>query len=362
VLVAALAAMEELDVHVVTLEKGVRQPCVEHEGSITIHRLPGRRWPLVADIWAGPGRRRLLRYLRGLQCDVVHAHETHGLALGNSGLPIVFTVHGFNSANLPASDAPRAGLRSRLWRLSEQRGLARHRHIISISPYVRGMIEPLTTAEIFDIENPVEEEFFAIGRAEEPGRVLCVGWIDERKNTLGSVESFARALRRGAQGTLAIAGEPKQATYMQRVRELVASHGLEDRVTFLGHLNRQRLRQELARAAVMLLPSRQENAPMAIGEAMAAGVPVIASNRCGMPYMVIEGQTGYLIEPDDCDQIADRLCRLLGDAALRRDFSLAARQHAREHFHPQQVARKTLEVYRRVAAAGAVPSLQGAGT
>ena len=49
------------------------------------------------------------------------------------------------------------------------------------------MIEPLTKAKIYDIDNPVDEKFFNIKRRPEVGRILCVGWINERKNTLGSV-------------------------------------------------------------------------------------------------------------------------------------------------------------------------------
>ena len=353
VLVRALAALGDLDVHVVTLERGQQAVQVERDGAATIHRLPGRRWPLVADIWAGPGRRRLVRYLRGLAPDVVHAHETYGLALGNLELPVVFTVHGFDWANVLAAEAPHARLRSVLWRMAERRGLARQRYIVSISPYVRGMVEPLTPATIFDIENPVEEEFFGTQRSEQPGRVLCVGWINERKNTLGSVQAFARAVAAGASGTLTIAGESRQPEYMERVRRCVIEHGMESRVEFLGHIDRARLRQELSRAAVLLLPSRQENAPMAIAEAMAVGVPVIVSNRCGMPYMVSEGITGYLVEPDDHAQIAERLCRLLGDAELRARLSAAARRQALARFRPELVARRTRDMYRQVVVAQA---------
>ena len=84
---------------------------------------------------------------------------------------------------------------------------------------------------------------------------------------------------------------------------------------------------------------------MAIAEAMAARIPVIASNRCGMPHMVREGETGFLIEPDSTEQIGDRLARLIGSKELCDQMGQAARQEAIERFHPSSVAEKTLEVY-----------------
>ncbi len=136
---------------------------------------------------------------------------------------------------------------------------------------------------------------------------------------------------------------------MQKVRRLIEAHGLAKKVQLLGHLGRARLLEELAKTSIMLLPSRQENAPMAISEAMAAAVPVIASNRCGMPYMVADGKTGFLIEPEDCDQIAAKLSLIMREHALRQHMGVTARESALERFHPRQVALRTLDVYRHVA-------------
>ena len=118
----------------------------------------------------------------------------------------------------------------------------------------------------------------------------------------------------------------------------------------LGHINRDQLERELSRANVFLLPSRQENAPMAIAEAMAAGVPVIASDRCGMPFMVQEGQTGFLIDPESNEQIAERLARLLDSESLSRQMAETGRRVAVERFHPHAVAEKTMAVYRTICA------------
>lgn len=84
---------------------------------------------------------------------------------------------------------------------------------------------------------------------------------------------------------------------------------------------------------------------MAIGEAMAVGVPVVTANRCGMPYMVSEGVSGYLIDPENTEEIADRLALLLTDSERTQAFGRAARIIAEERFHPAMVARRTRDVY-----------------
>ena len=348
VLVKALAQLHDLDVHVLTLEADRTKIAVEQDGEVAIHRLPGSHWPQLLDILVGPGRKRLLEYLDEWKPDILHTHETYGLVLGTLSIPHVFTLHGFDSANLIADSARFAGLRSALWRLVERRGLAKQRHVISITPYVRAMIEPHTRANIYDIDNPVDERYFELVRCPERGRILCVGWINERKNTLGSVEAFARIAGDFADARLVIAGEAKESDYLSRVKRSIEKHRLADRVEMLGHIDHVRLKHELAKASVFLLPSRQENSPMAIAEAMAASLPVIASNRCGMPYMVKEGQTGFLVDPESTDQIADRLSQLVGSQQLCTQMAEAGRRVAMERFYPHIVAERTRAVYERI--------------
>src|SRR5204863_7839948 len=104
-------------------------------------------------------------------------------------------------------------------------------------------------------------------------------------------------------------------------------------------------RAELSRASIFVLVSLEENAPLGVEEAMAAGVPVIASNRCGMPYLVRNGETGWLVPPDDCSESARRMCPLPDSEARRWRRGAAAREVARSRFHPASVACRTRELY-----------------
>lgn len=86
---------------------------------------------------------------------------------------------------------------------------------------------------------------------------------------------------------------------------------------------------------------------MGIEEAMAAGVPVVTSNRCGMPYMILDGQSGFLVDPNDPRDIARRLGQLLENDGLRRSMGAKGREIALDRFHPAKVATRTRDVYRR---------------
>ncbi|MBN1972649.1 MAG: glycosyltransferase family 4 protein [Sedimentisphaerales bacterium] len=348
VLVKALAMLNDTDVHVVTIEGDNPDIMVEKDNDITIHRLPGSNRPQIFDIMFGPGRKQLVSYINKLKPDILHTHETYGLCLGNISIPHVFTVHGFDHANLIADSAKYGIVRSMLWKYVERRGFASQKHIISITPYVRKMVEPLTRAAIYDIDNPVDERFFKIEHKPESGRILCVGWLNERKNTLGAVEAFAKISGHYPQAKLVIAGQAKEEDYLNRIKQSIRRNDIENKVEMPGHINHTQLERELAKAAALLLPSRQENAPMAISEAMAAGIPVVASNRCGMPFMVADGQSGFLIDPESTSQISECLSRLVGSEQLCLQMGQKGRQIAMERFHPHAVAQKTLAVYKQI--------------
>ncbi|MDO8954855.1 MAG: glycosyltransferase family 4 protein [Gammaproteobacteria bacterium] len=349
ILARALARMADLNVHLITLEKELVEGMSETDDKVTIHRLAASTWPQILDIHAGPGRRRLLTKIRQLKPDVVHSHETFGLTMGDLEIPHVFTLHGFDHANIPAEGRSFAQIRSILWRYVESRGLGRQKTIISISPYVRGMIEQYAPqAAIHDIDNPVDDRYFTVPpekQIEGDKRVLILGWINERKNTLGAIRAIAHAIRSGAKGTLVVAGEAKLSSYKELLLREIRDLGIDKHVEFLGHINREQLENELRRTTILLLPSLQENAPMAISEAMAASIPVVTSNRCGIPYMVADGESGFLVDPTDSIQIGERLKELLLSPELCRKMGTRGREIALARFHSDAVAAKTRAIY-----------------
>ncbi len=343
-LVRALAALDDLELHVVTLNgRGTVTINSEWCGAV-IHRLPRHPSGELRNA-IGPGRRQLQEYLRRLQPAVVHAHDTYGLMVKDLRLPRVFTIHGFIYRDTLLSGQRLSWLRSRIWRLVETAGWADQPHLISISPYVRERLSCIATGTIHDIDNPISEDFFNIVREERPGTVFSAANICPRKNTLMLIEAIDQLVRSGIAVELRLAGRVTDPAYSERVQCAIRDHHLQQRVVFLGQIPTDEIRRELARAAIFALVSLEENSPMAIEEAMAAGIPVLTSNRCGMPYLIQSNATGYLVDAANAAEIACRLRALLTDASLRAEMGRAASAVALQRFHPRRVAERTRQVY-----------------
>lgn len=345
-LTAALAKFPDLDLDVITGDPGTSVPSLTSWHGATVHRLPWRgHRKLTAAI--GPMRRQVADYVMALSPDLIHAHDIYGLMVQGLPIPRILTIHGFIYGDTLVSGQSWAWLRSRLWRHLETAGWADQPHIISISPYVRERLTGIATGVIHDIDNPVAEPFFHLARRERKGTVFSAAAICQRKNTLVLIEAFGALVRTGVATTLRLAGPVTEATYGQRLRDRIRALSLDERVVLLGQIGSAQVADELTTASVFALVSLEENSPMGIEEAMAAGVPVVTSNRCGMPYMVRDGETGFLVNPNDPSSIADRLSEVLTDDSGRAAMGTRSREVARERFHPDRVAHRTREVYHR---------------
>jgi glycosyltransferase involved in cell wall biosynthesis len=348
VLIDALLRLGGLDVHVVTLTRDGAGRTEAWRGA-TIHRLPRLgRWTLTGAV--GADRRQVTVFLLALAPDVVHANDTYGLMVQGLPLPRVFTIHGFIHADTQLAGGPAARARAAVWRRLETRGWADQPHIISISPYVRERLRGIANGVIHDIENPVARSFFDIERRETRAAIFSAGAICRRKNTLALIDAFAALRSSGVDAMLRLAGNVTEADYGARVRERIAAADVAGHVNLLGAIPASQIASELSAASVFALVSLEENSPLGVQEAMAAGVPVVTSSRCGMPYLVRDGQTGFLVDPHDRDDIASRLREIVQDASLRAAMGAAARAFALERFHPDVVARRTRDVYARAAA------------
>lgn len=343
-LAAALGEWPDLDVHVVTLD--FQSPIAEtsRTGNFTVHRLPSRKSSTLLNALF-EGRRTVIRSLRQLEPDVVHSHDTYGLMVKGLAVPKVFTVHGFIHADTRVSGRKLPRWRARVWEWIETRGWEDQPHIIAISPYVSDRVSRTARGVLHAIENPVSEAYFRLERKSEPGTIFSSAIIAPRKNTLALIAAFRIVAGEIPSARLRLAGRTADPGYGRRVMESIRACGLGEKVRLLGAVDTAGVKRELSHAAVYALVSLEENAPMGIAEAMAAGVPVVASNRCGMPFMVRDGETGFLVDPENTADIARRLRQVLAEPGLREAMATRAREHALARNHPRIVARRTRLVY-----------------
>jgi glycosyltransferase involved in cell wall biosynthesis len=101
----------------------------------------------------------------------------------------------------------------------------------------------------------------------------------------------------------------------------------------------------LAGLDVLVQPSRADNLPLSILEAMAAGLPVIGTRTGGIPELVIDGETGLLVEPERPEELAAALDSLAADPERRAELGRRGRERVQEHFSADGIARRTVTLY-----------------
>ncbi len=262
--------------------------------------------------------------------------------------PIITTIHGINEQDMlfRGGNALKRKLAWPLIRWSEQRKRATIDNLIVISPYVRSAIGKALKGRSWDIENPVREDFFNVVRKPEPNTIIFAGVVTSRKNVARLVQAMASVKKSIPDAKLRIAGSLSDKSYSDFCQAEVERLGLQDNVQFLGSLSVDEMQEQLRSSQIMALTSLQETAPLSIEEAMAAGMPVVSSNICGMPFMIEHGVTGALVDPMDIESIAAGLV-----TALQLDLPTAAALSAtiaRKRFRGVVVAEQTAAAYREI--------------
>ena len=134
--------------------------------------------------------------------------------------------------------------------------------------------------------------------------------------------------------------------YAVRVKQATERLGLEDVVTFAGYVERPF--EHWKQASIYVQPSRFEILPMAVLEAMAHGLPIIASAVGGIPELVVNGHTGILVPPADADQLAAAILTLLADPGLAHRMGHAGRTRAMDKFSLDSMTEQVLQLYREL--------------
>ncbi len=346
--VCLIEALARLDVRVTVIQWGGTEDAPYRHPRLDCTVVPLRlRHPAVIGNWLWTPR-ELGRIVSDVQPDVVHVQDIpeFGLALD---VPRALTIHGINPRDEWVNGGPRRYLTWPILATTFARAVKTYPHVISISPYVRRAVRFAGHTVVHDVDNPVEDAFFEVSPDVSTPTVLTVGLLSKLKNTLGLVQVASRVRQRVPGVRFRIVGPWREGSqrYRRSVERFCERGGLHDTVHFVGRVDREAILSELAGASCLALPSFQENAPRVIAEAMAAGLPVAASSVGGIPWMVSEGKTGLLFDPNRPDQMVDALVRLLSDEALRSQMGQSARQEADRRFRADVVAGLVREVYQR---------------
>lgn len=364
-------------------------------GGLPTHRLHvdyPLRWRAYLSLYnpfAAPGLRRIME---DFNPDIVHAHNVHTYLTYHSftianrmGLPTVLTAHDvmmaayqkFDSFIDPKDPTRCEGLDYRV-RPASQFRLQRFRYF----PWRNDIIRRIIARRVDAIVSPSEmlihvlringiraRKMVAIANGIDPARfestlddrqafrarhdllgrkiILLAGRINRLKGADQMLEALPRIVHRVPQAVLLILARPEgYPRVMQRIAE---SRGLGQHIRPVGWLTDRALAAAFGAAEVCAVPSVCfENLPTAALEAQAAGTPAVVTCFGGAPETILDGQTGFAVNPFDIAALTDRIVLLLKDDDLRTHMSTRARAHARQNFDWLQQARKLETLYREI--------------
>lgn len=195
---------------------------------------------------------------------------------------------------------------------------------------------------LWTIDNGVDATRFAPGNGHAPPRVLYVGLLTPRKGVLDLIEASSLLHAEGVDHELWLLGGTPDEGPAAAEPVLHAADGV---ASLLGTRRPDEMPAAYAAADVFCLPSWWEAMPLSVLEAMAAGLPVVATDVGDVGRAVVDGTTGILVEKQSPERLADALHRLLTDRDLRRRMGRAGRQRVEQAFSSDVTARSVSELY-----------------
>jgi len=295
------------------------------------HRAPGARGLLLAFahfaesvLLARELKRRGLRHLHN---HFANSAATVGLlATRMLGIGWSFTMHGISETDYPAG-------------LMLGRKIEAAKFVACVSYFGRAQGMRLVTPDQWPKMHVVRcgLPFDRLPPRTSDGSngktLVCVGRLSPEKGQAGLLEALSQLRERQPEMILRLVGDGPDR---QALETLAAELGVQDRVTFLGRMTEADTLAEIARSDILIVPSFMEGLPIVLMEAMALGVPVVASRVAGIPELV-EEEAG-LFTPSRWDELAARIEQLLSDKALRTSLSERGKRKVADEFNAKKSA------------------------
>jgi colanic acid/amylovoran biosynthesis glycosyltransferase len=298
-------------------------------------------------------RRRAVPLLNGLQPDVIHAHfGPAGVAIApvaaRLGIPLVVSFLGYDISRL---------YRDPWWVRQYEKLGAIAQTFIGSSHHIGDRLTSIrrTRARVEVIHFGIDLDRFSFRdpTSDFDGahlRLVSVGRLVPKKDPLALVTSFAKARRHLApmlSPSLTIAGD---GPLMSDVRQHVMAHRLTDVINLRGAVSSGTVCDLMGQAHMYVQHSRtapngdEEGMGLTFVEASARGLPIVSTRHNGIPDVVLDGRTGYLVPEGDVDAMAQRIIELAENSSLWSTMGRAGRAHVEEGFSLDRQVARTVEV------------------
>jgi len=227
--------------------------------------------------------------------------------------------------------------------------LNRSSAIITTSGETRRFFRQTCKSQVFQVPNCVSPIFYDTKPlpVQERRDILYLGYLNPAKGIFELLEAVKIIRKLGYQNRVLLVGGEQVPGTVDRVRSFISGEGIEG-VGLVGEATPEEVAEYCRSSAIFVLPSYSEGLPISMLEAMALGLPVVASRVGGIPEVVTEEENGILVSPRDVEGLARALARLLEDPGLRLRMGRSNREKVRENFSAKSTAEKIVEIYDKV--------------
>lgn len=290
---------------------------------------------------------RRIAEVRNIDVYQSHGYKSHVLCLllkVMTGKPWVAFVHGWTTENF----------KMHLYKWLDMVLIRFADRIVAVSENTAGRLGPLIDHKVEIITNGVDEAEYDLGSAPDVVRnlfgvgddelLLCtVGRLSPEKGHMFLVDGVARYRDELKDVKFVLVGDgPCRAELEAKVR----AHGLDDRILFAGYS--RDMASYYAAMDGLVLPSLSEGMPNVALEAMLFGKPVVATRVGGVPEVVQEGVTGFMVPGGDSDSLGRGIVRFITDRERMKEMGKRGKDVVKERFEPYNRANSIVEVYNRV--------------
>ncbi len=288
--------------------------------------------------------------------DVVHCHfgpngrvgsDLKNYRLTDAVLTVIF--HGYDISQLPKERE--AGFYGTLFKTAD--------HIFSINEYylekLKELGAPMDRVSVFHMSVDCNEFSFAPRSRPSEGTIECVsvGRMTEKKGHVYLVNAFAQIIKQRPDLDIRLHLIGDGQLY-EEIRSLVHGLGLQDKILLHGGLQHGDVAQFLKRSHILVLPSvtastgDMEGIPVVLMEAMAMGIPVVSSYHSGIPELIEDGVSGFLVAERDDTGLAEKILYLIDHPELWTSLTEAARRKVEDGFNRQKQSQLLLNSFQNI--------------
>ena len=355
----ALAVNHEVDVFDIPRIDG--KDTGERVGNIQIHRYLNHG---IHNQDAVMRVDEILRDIVALHPDIVHVHGTGEIsaivykALKEYGFKVMMTIHGLLHVEKKNQLRKTFSLKHLYQYFHQSRiefdAIENADVAIVDTEYVAIQLRKLLEEkkvkclpQMHIIPQGINADYLSLNTNGDTQTILSVGSISERKGHLFLIKAFEKVLSHIPNAKLIIAGSLADKKYYQSLLDYKEKSFCKDKIEIMPNLSQEQIYQLYQTATLFALHSQEESQGIVFAEAMAVGLPIVATNVGGVPYVVKNNTTGLLSEYGDVTSFANNIITLLDDRDVYDAFESAAKKEALNYTW-QNIAKQVVQLYKEI--------------